>query len=520
MKLIKPTLKYLSFVIYFCLLFGVGLKLFFPEQFGRIFETYFSADQVNQSESLTILYASAATSFEPTKYDAVNRAWMGDVYEGLVSVDENLSVQPALAVSWGNLSDTLWEFKLRPDVRFHDGRTFHAGDVKYSLEKALGNQESELKNLLASVESVDVIDELTLRIETNVLDLLLLNKLAAIYIVPDEVNDLDKKPIGTGIYRVVDFQPGRLAELEYFSLYWDQFRSVAFKNVTLSAIADKDERMDRVISGKVDFLNEVPPGSIDALKNLGMTVVNRPSLEVDFLVFNMDSRDGENIFANESIREAVSLMIDQDRVVDFIKDFGFPATQFVSRGVYGFDADISAREYDFERAKELVRQTSSFTRLSGRLDLMKGLEVLGEYIADELFKLGVDLQVQYLALEELQVRVGAGKSDFYFLGWRSELADVSDFYKFVVHTKTADGKYGTYNGGNFSNAEIDTLIELSEQTFDATERLAILRKIMRKLVQEDYFGLPLFEPELIFAYRKGLSWKPRYDGYVLPSSIK
>ncbi len=321
MKLIKPCLKYLTFVIYFCLLLGVGLKLFFPDQFGQIFSAYFRDDEDKTDDDLTILYASAATSLEPTKYDAVNRAWMVDVYEGLVSVDENLSVQPALAVSWGNLNDTLWEFKLRPGVRFHDGRTFNAGDVKFSLEQALSNQNSELRNLLASVKAVNVIDELTLRIETNVLDPLLLNKLAAVYIVPDGYIKWNEDPIGTGIYRMIDFEPGKFAKLEYFSLYWDQFRSVAFKNVNLGSIEDKDERIDKVISGNVDFLTEVPPGSIDVLKNLGMNVVNWPSLEVDFLVFNMDERNGENIFANKFIREAVSMAIDQGKIVDFIKDF-------------------------------------------------------------------------------------------------------------------------------------------------------------------------------------------------------
>lgn len=514
------------FFIYFTVLIGVGLKLFYPSIFQSLASVFLSVQEktqfhdpftTNNDEVLEIVYAIGAYTFEPTIYDSINRAWMSDVYEGLVAIDENFHVQSALAISWGLIDDFTWEFKLRPKVSFHDGSFVTPADIQYSIERAMNLQGSGLSNLLSSIARVNVVDSSRIRIETKISDPTLLHKLAAVYIVPEGKNDFDVNPIGTGIYRVTAFEPGKNLSLSLFSYYWNPMRKAAYETVQLLVVADKDDRMNRIINGAADFITDFPPGALKVFEDADMTVVTRPSLEVTFLIF--DTQNTDTIYADRSIREAVSYAIDQNQIIRFVNSFGYPATQFTSRGVFGFNPEIQSKRYDIERARQLIRE-KTFTRLKGSLDMVKGLELLGQYISSQLFQIGIDIQVNYLSLSDLAKKVTEGKSHFYFMGWRSEFGDVSDFYKFIVHSQTQDGSYGKYNGGRFINVAIDKLIEQSEQTFSSEKRLEILRTIMKVLVDEEFFGIPLFEPKLIFAYRNGLSWTPRYDGYVFPSAIK
>jgi len=269
------------------------------------------------------------------------------------------------------------------------------------------------------------------------------------------------------------------------------------------------------------FLSQVPPGAVSLLQSVkDVSVVTRPSFEVTFLAFNFNQREGRNIFSNKAVREATVHAIDQKKVIDFTKAYGNPASQFTSRGVFGFDPSIKLRSFDVDKASKLVRSYESFSRLKGSLDLVKGMEVLGDYLTDQFFQIGIDLTVNYHELADLQEKVARGESDFYFLGWRSELGDIGDFYKFVVHSPTTDGTFGRFNAGIFQNKKVDELIEKSEKILESSERIKVLPEVMNILVEEDIFGVPLFEPEVIYAFDKSLTWTPRFDGYVIPSSIK
>ena len=145
-------------------------------------------------------------------------------FTSLVRLDENLNAQPDLAESFTNISDTCWEFKLRQDVKFHDGSSMTAEDVKASLDYAKTFTEGALYN--DSIESVEVVDEYTVRINTKVPDAALMFNLAqhANAIVPkaliDSGNNFGENPIGAGPYKFVSWTRGDQLEFEAFDEYY------------------------------------------------------------------------------------------------------------------------------------------------------------------------------------------------------------------------------------------------------------------------------------------------------------
>lgn len=205
-------------------------------------------------EVLTIGYAFEPTSLEPTHFDPVTRSYLVDIYEGLVLTNRDLKVEPGLAVSWGLLDPLTWEFRLRPNVTFHNGQTMGVEDVIYSLERAVGYEDSQLRDLLSTVKGIELSGNDRIRIHTTVPDPLLLQKLALVYIFPQGSTNFET-PVGTGPYHFVSRTDGKMV-LQRNENYWNG--KPAFPKVELLAISNRRERLAALEEGKLTLLANLP----------------------------------------------------------------------------------------------------------------------------------------------------------------------------------------------------------------------------------------------------------------------
>ena len=127
----------------------------------------------------TLRFASA---FDPNSLDPHSLALLyhtrvvTQIYEGLVNRDQNFKLEPSLAVSWQATAPTIWRFKLRPDVKFHDGAPFSADDAVFSIERALA-KTSQRASQLRGVTSVRKVDPLTIDVQLSAPDAVLPEKL-------------------------------------------------------------------------------------------------------------------------------------------------------------------------------------------------------------------------------------------------------------------------------------------------------------------------------------------------------
>ena len=122
--------------------------LFFQKEFFELKDQYFPSDIVEEDKTISdkkikIAYAFNFQGYEPTLFDPNTRTRILNMYEGLVGTDRNLQIESRLALSWGRVHDTIWEFKLRPNVKFHDGTDLDADDVVTSFKRAMENKKSE-----------------------------------------------------------------------------------------------------------------------------------------------------------------------------------------------------------------------------------------------------------------------------------------------------------------------------------------------------------------------------------------
>ncbi|MFC1655396.1 ABC transporter substrate-binding protein [Patescibacteria group bacterium] len=501
----KTFLKILFYIALLALLGYLLMQLFFIDEYNqfkdRVFHSTAESEEMSDKE-LVVAYSSGTDIFEPTYFDPTTRSRILNVYEALVKTDRNLQIESALALSWGRLNDTQWEIKLRPNVRFHDGTTFDADDVITSFDRAMINSKSGLTDVLSTITSIKKTNGLTILIETEKPDPLLVNRISSVLIFPSEKKDFGM-PVGTGPYKFISLEELDVQFVRYED-YWGGMPYYA--SLLIKTIPNRFDRIDALKAGDVHILANVPPSFAQELKdNPAIEIASLPSLEVNFLIFNMDS----TLLQDSRIRKAISFAFDKRAFVEFSNGFARPSNQFVSNGIFGFNPDIEDNKQDVTLAKTLVRQYDPFKRPSIEIDMTMGTEVVAEYIKEQITEIGFSVKINLLKWEDLRDKIVNKESEMYYLGWRSELGDASSFFENVVHSK------GHFNGGNYLSKKVDQLVELSSENLEQKKRSTQLHEIMKIITEEDIFGIPLFESDVVYGVRVGVQFRPRLDGYIL-----
>lgn len=506
----RRIIKILAYVMFVLLFTGVSLRLFYPD-FYLIFANKGISENSSvemSAKNLVIGLDSKASELEPTFYDMASRNRLLQVYEPLLMPDKDLNFEPVLALNYGQMDDKTWKFRLRKGVKFHDGTDMTVDDVIASVRRAKNHEKSQLREILSSISGLKKISDFEFEVLLKEKDPLFLNRISTVLIFPGRFADGDKfAPMGTGPYVYVD-ENGLNTNFKRFESYWGD--KPQYNTLTLLALDDLDKWASTFSEGDVQLAVSVPPPLASDIAVGPFDMVSVPSLSVTYLVFGFDSK----VFENVDMREAVKVAINRSVFSEMSGGYLHPATQFVSGGVYGFNPDIEVPELNLNLAKQYVKAVFPLNRPSATLDLLKGDEAIGDYLKKQMSEIGIDAALNLLSREELEKKISSGESDMYVFGFRSELGDAYDFYSSAVSSGA------TYNGGNYSNGILNQKINESLSIFEPDKRLEILKEIMTVLVDEDIYGVPLFESQSVYAISDDVSFEPRIDGYVLAKEVK
>lgn len=512
--------KFFFWLVYSVALVLIVAFLFFPKDFNLakqfvigIVDRSPASNHVPEIRELRIGLITYPSVIEPTSLDSSVRNVALQIYEPLVRLGPYFSVEPGLAMAWGRISPTVWRIELRPDAVFHNNHPFTVDDVISSFNRAAHYKTSDLKSSLSGL-TLQAKGKHQLEITTQKPDPSLLQKISQILILPTEH---EKKttfaPVGTGSYKFTSAKQGTHFLFDAYAGYWGV--KPDFQKLKMVFLAKRDDREKALLEGDVDLAIGVPPESVEKLTAEKLRIDVRPSLEVNFLTF----RAASSVFTNTRLREAVAIALDKEKFVDFALGYATPSNQYVSSGVFGYHLDLDPGVYSQKRASEIVRDISGFDLIPVKILFTKGLEIAGDYVKTQLRSVGFDPTVSYVAWNDFPKEFEKGQYDISFFGWKSELGSVADFYQQAVHTPDVKSGYGLSNMGKFSDSEIDRLIEEAGEEFDDMKRLAIYRDIMKKLLKNYAYGVPLFEPAALYASRPELRFVPRADGNIVAQDI-
>ncbi|MDP8961754.1 MAG: ABC transporter substrate-binding protein, partial [Actinomycetota bacterium] len=243
-----------------------------------------------------------------------------NVYEPLIVLGSDYSLNPGLAESWELVPPNTWRFHIRRGVKFHDGSDLTADDVMWSwAERQMeGRKLTTVVNTLGP-DSVKMVDDYTVDITPAVPNLRLPEQILHPEgaIVPRGMHFDSTPPVGTGPFRVVDYLPGQTAVVERFEDYWGEKPQVGRMEVRF--LPDAQTRIEALKSGEVDMALDVPPDSVPALESQGdFNIVRAPVGRNQLIYINTTGQPPHDLGADKAIRQAVSLAIDREAYVDVV----------------------------------------------------------------------------------------------------------------------------------------------------------------------------------------------------------
>lgn len=485
-----PVFKYLALIPAILLLASILVGCSALRTGGDSFDTGRGTLDLWDSGPLTL---DPAISSEMTSHQYVMQ-----IFSGLVKFDSNLKPVGDIAERWEVSADgRTYTFHLRTDVKYHDGRLLNASDIKYSLERAcypatgsrtaptyLGDIVGALDvaaGKARTISGIEIIDNSTVKITIDAPKAYFLSKLAypTAFIVDKKNVETGpgwwKKPNGTGAYKLKRWDQGNLIILEPFQDFYGKKGSV---RVAFHLLSGANIMMSLYETGKIDVL-QVNKLYIDRVSDPAGPFYNQlyifPEFSLSYIGFNTSKPP----FDDPYVRQAFCHAVDKERIIKLTqKGMVTPAAGIIPEGMPGYHKDVKGLEYDVAKAKELLAK-SKYGSAEKLPPITMTLSSLGEIGIDDYLgailqgwkrDLGVDVTVRLLHRDVFQYKLNEEVDELFSMGWIADYPDPQDFLDILFRTGNE------YNYSNYSNKELDALLDKAATEQDYDKRMAMYRQ--------------------------------------------
>ncbi len=450
-------------------------------------------------------------SFDPARaYSFVGRIILVSLCNKLIDVAPDLHFVPQLALSWETSPDgKAVTFKLRPGVKFSDGTPVDAAAIAFNLDRAMHLPESRRKSEVAALDTVDVIDPLTVRLNLKSPFSPLIAQLsdrAGTIASPKALQSpggFDRAPACSGPFKFVERVAQDKVVLARDPGYWDAGR-IKLDRVEFHVITDPTVRLANLRGGALDFAERILASDVAGLKaDPRFKVMVGPSLQYNAITINFANGTGMSPEFSKSaqLREALDLSIDRAAINQVL--FGGNAVvgnQPVPPGSPYYAPDRPVKAQDIARAKELIKE-SGVTHPT--LDLMvqnaADQTQLGEMLQSMAREAGIDIRLQTLEFQTQLARQAKGDFQASQIGWSGRVDPDGNTYTLLgCKSPTNDARYC---------AGAEPLLLAGQAETDPARRIQIYHDAITRIV-DDRPIIYLYHPPLIMGMTAKLT------GYV------
>ena len=460
-----------------------------------------------KKDSIVIATMGETPSLSPTEHNAVAGSYMNILtYNTLFKTSMDLEPVPDLVDSYENVDDSTWHFKMKEGVKFHNGDTMTADDVVASLQWAQGFAEVNLYN--KNFISISKVDDLTVEIKTDGPDAMVLSNLTSHgnAVVPkkliDEGHDFNADPIGTGPYKLVEWNRGDSLEFEAFEDYFEGAPSI--KHMTWKIIPEGSSRTIALEAGEIDFIIEVEAMDADRLReNSDLSVIEYNATNLTWLMLNNEVPGLDN----QDVRHAINTAIDKESVVTVA--YNGMATPALSQMPMNFEGatEENADTYDVEKAKEWLEK-SGVDPASVQFSIICSDDTkkrAGEVIQANLKEIGINCEIESMDLATYLSATAEGDFTAAIGGYSSD--SLLSYVVGVYHSSSINAS----NKTRLNNPEVDALIDKAKITVDAAERKPIMEELSA-LLNEICSQAPIYQPISMRAFDARLEGVEITDG--------
>ncbi|MBL8515902.1 MAG: ABC transporter substrate-binding protein [Betaproteobacteria bacterium] len=499
------------------------------------------------ARDISIGLQAAITSMDPHYHNlSPNNSMMLHVFEGLIKRDENQKLVPGLATSWKAIDDLTWEFKLRKNVRFHDGSPLTADDVAFTLKRVpnVPNSPSSFATFTKPIVDVKIVDPHTLVFKTATPHVLLPSDLASVMIVSKlhgekattEDYNAGKACIGTGPYKYVEFIPNQRVVLKANYGYWggeEPWDKLTFKILTNAAA-----RVAALLSGDVQMIENVPTSDIAKMeKDKNLSVVSKVSNRVIYVHLNQSTEKSppfvfdksgkpmdKNPFRDVRVRKALSMAVNRDAIVDRVMEKkAVPAAQLLPDIFYGTSKKLKPTRFDPEGARKLLAEAGYPNGFSMTLHGPAGRYINDDKVIQALAqfysRIGIDTKVETFPASVYFNRATNLEFGYMLLGWGTESGEQASAMRSLLATRDPAKGMGVNNRGRYTNPAFDKLLEQALVTMDDKKREGLIQQAA-EMVMGEVGLIPLHYEVSTWAAAKGFKYTARTDQYTVATSLK
>ena len=465
---------------------------------------------------LVIVRAQDAVDMNKTVVFSNASMWVyQQMYDTLVAVTEDgQGVEPWLAESYEMAADNLsCTLKLRPGVTFHNGQPLTSADVKFSIDESSAT-EGGWEFINSAIKEVTTPDELTVVVTTKYPWAPLLADLSCPNngIIPKDYagmtsEEFYKTPIGTGAFMWDEWKTGDYIRLKKNPSYW-QSGKPALETVTWKVVPDDNSRAIQLQGGQA-HINEAPPFSsleqVDADPNLAIELF--PSTRTDYILMNQTKTP----YADVRVRRAISYAIDREAMVENILfGSGTPANSFLMPGTPYYDPNCQGIQYDMDKARAELKQSSVPDGFTTTYLAMSGDSVdagIAQILQASLKDLGITMEIQNVDSSAQHDLTGQLQYEIAHSYWTMDLADPDQLVQFALDPSSGGKSFLT----GYDNPELIDLVRQAQREFDETKRGALYSEIQQQAADSAFLGFLFYTP-FPYAYTNDVK-----DFLVLPT---
>ena len=433
--------------------------------------------------------------------------------EGLVTLDAEGEIQPALAESWEQVDDLTYRYTLREDAAFQDGTAVTVDDVIFSIEMA---QDPELSPgfsfYLSGIVSMEETADRELTITLSAPDAsfaTVMSTTGVLYVTSKAYWEANEGSIGTGEglllgttpYRVTEFVPDSHVSFERVDTWWGGIPEV--ENVRVDFIPDENTRLLAAQTGNIEVAFNVPFQQADqwaAIEGAEVQFVN--DLSYVGLLFDLEVAPFDDV----NVREAVAHAMDRSAVVESVLDghgevaLAIPTPESLI-AAYGDQADarleaLPQRDFDLDAAAAALAASSVPDGFTAELTYPATGPELGRAalaLSANLAEIGVTIEVREVTIEEWLATIGDGEHGLGYMWYFSTTGDPGEVISYL---------YGPENPSRYSNSAVESLLAEAFVESDPTVRADLILGA-EELAQTDLASFPLWWGQSATAFLDG-----------------
>lgn len=435
-------------------------------------------------DTLVVADQYDATTMDPIAHnDYPSSRACAAVYDKLIFLDANGSPVPGLAESWEFLSDKDYKLNLRKGVKFHNGETMTAEDVKFSLERANTDAGANIWEYSQDLDNVEIVDDYTVILHLKKVNYPFFSCLSHSWgsivskkAVEELGDNFGMNPVGTGPFKMKEWAKGDQYTLERFDDYWGEKAKV--QTLIVRSIPEPMSRVIELETGAVDISYPIAAIDIPRLEeDTELSLQRLPLASTTYMGFNLSKPPFDDV----RVRKAIFAALDTVQVqaaAFFVPGGGTvgstPRSLVPALTKYSINNELPVHERDLELAKKLFAEAGvdpATLKFTIRTNERKERVDMAQIMQAQLAELGITTDIMQQEwgsyLNDLQQRT----HDVFLLGWGLSVPDPD--YAVAGLLESGAGTNYTVT----KDEKLDEMLKKGRAMPDGPEREALYREM-------------------------------------------